>query len=141
MPQLHKKHTAIRAVGVMAAARRVAQVGAGRVHAVLVGEGPFQDEDFLPARVGMRREGGPGRVPYDARGQAERFVTHQVAPLDPRGRGRFPGEVSSLKGNGLGEVSAQRHGKLRGRGQNSGRPYLNAWDGWMVNVSRTWALF
>ena len=96
MPQLHKKHTAVRAVGVMAAARWVTQVGAGRIHAVLVGEGSFQDEDFLPARVGMRREGGSRRVPDYTRGQAERFVTHQVAPFDPRGRGRLPGEVSGL---------------------------------------------
>ena len=96
MSQLHKQYTPVRAVGMVLAAWRVAQISPGRVQAVLVSEGPFQDEDLLPARMGMSWVGSPWRIAYEAGGQAKRFVTYQKPAFDPRDRGWLPGQVVGL---------------------------------------------
>jgi hypothetical protein len=83
MAQLHENDAPIRAVRMMSAARRVAQIRAGWIHAVLVGESSFQDEDFLSAGVGMSRKRGSCRVPYETRSQTECLITHQVTPFNP----------------------------------------------------------
>src|SRR5262245_15832744 len=98
----------------MATARRVTKIRPSWIHAMLIGKGSLQDEDFLSTWVGMGWKRSAWRIPYDTRHQAERFIAHQIAPFDAWRWGRFPREIFGLEGNGLGEVGTQWHGDLLG---------------------------
>jgi hypothetical protein len=71
---------------------------------MFVGEGAFQDENFLSAGMRMCGKRGSWRIAYKARRQAERFVAYEKATLNSWCWRRLPEKVFRLQGNPFGHV-------------------------------------
>ncbi len=111
--ELDQQHAAVVAARAVARARRIAQVGAGRVFAVIVGEGAVEDEDFLAERMPVRREVRTRVVADDAGRVAVfgGFARERLAP-DARARARLPVHRVGVDHDRLVEIHVQHRRNL-----------------------------
>ena len=105
--------------GCVARSGRIANVRARAKVPVLVGEGPGDDEELLPATVGVRGEGRTRGVAYDGRGPSY-FAADPVegATVDSGHGGGdigLSGPVDDCKGGG-GRERGREGERERGRG-------------------------
>ena len=113
LAQFHEQGAALLTEGGMGRAGGVAQVGAGRVVARVVGEQAFQHQDLLAGIVAVLREAAAGGVAHD-RGGPRHFaaVALQQAPFHPGGgRGR-PGQGAGGDHRPLLEIRVVSHSPI-----------------------------
>ncbi len=112
LPQLHEYLAARGRERSMQGARRIPDVGAGRILAVLVGERPGQHEELLAERVFVGGKGRPGHVAHDARGPRD-FVADTVEQLSLDARfGRCnPRRGPGVDNDPVFQVGVQFHGR------------------------------
>lgn len=108
--QFDEQHAPRGAERGMFAARRIAQITAGRIVAAAIGEGSGEHEDFLAVRMPVLRE-GRSRCVADQRGGPTAFSSDPLehAPFNARhGRG-YPGERVAVDDDASGKIAVDLH--------------------------------
>src|SRR5579883_743312 len=110
LPQLDEEDAARGGIGRMARPRRIAQIGAGGIVAMLVGEDAVEDEDFLAAAMLVRGKAAAGREADKARRPRHlAAVALQHLALDAGlGRGG-PGQRRGVDDRALEEIRVDPH--------------------------------
>src|SRR5262249_52713551 len=96
----------------MRSTRWIADIGAGRIVAMLVLKNAVEDDEFLAASMGMARKGAAWRITHDRCGAGLLVTdTEQHAPIDTRGGARDPFLPTCLDDNGTLEIVVDTHGQ------------------------------
>ena len=110
LPQLDEQHAAGAAERRMAAAGRVADIGACRIVAMLVLEGALQHDEFLAPAMGMGGKGAARRIADDGGGTRHLIPDPVQHPAIDTLHGRsLPGLLFRVHNDAFREICIQFH--------------------------------
>ncbi len=97
LPQFDEDRAAIVGAWNVMGGRRIADIGARRIIAMLILEGPFEDDELLTASMGVLGKSAALGV-ADDRGRPRHFIADPIEhpPVDAFHRRRHPGELAGV---------------------------------------------